>query len=295
MSDSPITKVFLPACSEEQSSLRNALSSVLQSAGMEIVLGDPNACKEGNSAAIQHSFSNAGCSVHILFPQYAPVLANDPAVSMAKFQFLEAKKYLESNPDFKMIVWLPPSPDPSVVDPLQSEFINEVKNSISSNMVFSNESSTIQLVDDIRSLMEVKEVPVLNLNPTDVFLIFNEVDEMDAGEIMDMLNDVVPIENLNIIQDDDTDYSELCKQQIPQSKLAVVYYKLTSEWAFPFTQQVWKKIGGASSTTPILLIGDEDPNAKNPKKLVAQKVITMLVPGALIPLEIKVQYDKVVG
>lgn len=294
MSDSSITKVFLPACSEEQSSLRNALSSVLQSAGMEIVLGDPSACKDGNSAAIQASFSNATCSVHILFPQYAPVLGNDSAMSIAKFQFNAAKKYLDSHPDFKMFVWLPPS-DASAIDPMQSEFINEVKNSISKNMVFSNESSTIQLVDDIRSLMEVKETPVLNLNPTDVFLIFNEVDEMDAGEIMDMLNDVVPIENLNIIQDDDTDYSELCKQQIPQSKLAVVYYKLTSEWAFPFTQQVWKKIGGASSTTPILLIGDEDPNAKNPKKLVAQRVITMLVPGALIPLEIKVQYDKVVG
>ncbi len=295
MSDSSITKVFLPACSEEQSALRSALSSVLQSAGMEIVLGEANSFKDGNSTAIKQSLSNSTCSVHILFPQYSPVLENDPAMSIAKLQFNEAKKHLEANSDFKMFVWLPPSLDTSGIEPVQLEFINEVKNSISKNMVFSNESSTIQLVDDIRSLMEVKDVPVLNLNATDVFLIFNEVDEVDAGEIVDMLNDVVPIENLNIIQDDDVDYSELCKQQIPQSKLAVVYYKLTSEWAFPFTQQVWKKIGGASSTTPILLIGDEDPNAKNPKKLVAQRVITMLVPGALIPLEIKVQYDKIVG
>ncbi len=294
MSSSPI-KVFLPACSEEQISLRNALASVLQSAEMQVILAEENTFNIGISPTIHQHLSDADCSVHILFPQYFPLLESDAAMSIAKFQFYEAKKHLEINSNFKMFVWLPPSTNSSTTDSLQAEFINEVRNNISKNMVFSNESSTIQLVDDIRSLMEVKEALILNLNSTDVFLIFNQVDEVEAGEILDMLNDVVPIENLNIIQDEDIDYSELCKQQIPQSNLAVVYYKLTSDWAIPFAQQVWKKIGGASSPTPILLIGDAEANADNPKKFVAQRVISMLVDGELIPLEIKVQYDKVVG
>ena len=98
---------------------------------------------------------------------------------------------------------------------------------------------------------------------------------------------------MNIIQDSDVDYSELCKQQISKSKLAVIYFKETADWALPFAQQVWKKIGGATSHTPILLIGDEDPDTNMNKTFKAPKVVSLIVSGELIPLEIKVQYDKV--
>ena len=108
-----------------------------------------------------------------------------------------------------------------------------------------------------------------------------------------MVGDIVDVEKLNIIQDSDMDYSEYCSQQIGKSKLAVVYFKDTSDWALPFAQQIWKKVGGATSHTPILLIGDEDPNTNLSKKLKAPKIISLIVAGELIPLEIKVQYDKV--
>jgi len=294
MSHSQNITVFLPICSAEQLPLQNELSSVLQSAGMTIETADESTLNNSGLKLIGQQLALSNCSVHILFSHYLPLVEGDAAMSIAKFQFYEAKKYLALNPDFKMFIWLPPSVNQSNIDAKQNDFINEVKNNISKNMVFSNESSTIQLVDDIRSMMEVKETVQFNLNATDVFLISNQLDESEASEIMDMLSDIVKIETLNIIQDGDIDYSELCKQQIPQSKLAVVYYKNSSDWAIPFAQQVWKKIGGASSSIPILLIGDEDPNADFPKKFVAPKVISMIVAGELIPLEIKVQYDKVV-
>jgi hypothetical protein len=161
-------------------------------------------------------------------------------------------------------------------------------------MVFSNAASAIQLTDDIRSLMEFKEQVTFDLNSTDIFLISNQLDENEANEIIDMLSDIVPVEKLNIIQDSDVDYSELCKQQISKSKLAVIYFKESADWALPFAQQVWKKIGGATTHTPILLIGDEDPDTNSNKKFNAPKVISMIVAGELIPLEIKVNYDKVI-
>ena len=71
-----------------------------------------------------------------------------------------------------------------------------------------------------------------------------------------------------------------------------MYFKETSDWALPFAQQIWKKVGGASSHTPILLIGDEDPETNMNKKFKAPKVISLIVSGELIPLEIKVNYDK---
>jgi hypothetical protein len=159
-------------------------------------------------------------------------------------------------------------------------------------MIFSNAMSAIQLTDDIRSLLERKQEVTFDINSTDIFMISNQLDETEAKEIVDMLSDIVPIENLNIIQDSDVDYSELCKQQISKSKLAVIFFKETSDWALPFAQQVWKKIGGAASHTPILLIGDEDPDTNKDKKFKAPKVISLILAGELIPLEIKVQYEN---
>ena len=78
-------------------------------------------------------------------------------------------------------------------------------------------------------------------------------------------------------------------------KVRKLGFKLSGDWAVPFAQQVWKKIGGATTHTPILLIGDDDPDTNLNKKFKAPKVISMIVAGELIPLEIKVQYDKVIA
>ena len=257
-----------------------------------LVIPEQQHFSEQQKPELTSSIAASNCSVHILFPQNAPLLSD--GISLAKFQFLEAKKQLEQNPAFKLFVWMPPSTNLMNVDTQQLSFITEVRNSISKNMVFSSEASPIQLVDDIRSIMEVKVQTDLNLSSTDIFLVANQLDENEANEIIDMLSDIVPVEKLSIIQDSDIDYSELCKQQIAKSKLAVVYFKLSSDWALPFAQQVWKKIGGATSHTPILLIGDEDPETNMNKQFKAPKVISLIIAGELIPLEIKVQYDKVV-
>lgn len=290
MSDSNV-KVFLSLCSLEQFVLRNELSSVLQRAGMQVMPADDYFKEESNLLSATSQLADSDCSVHIIFPQYSPLTST--GASIAKVQFQAAKAHLAANPDFKIFVWLPPSTDILNIETDQLSFINEVKNNISKNMVFSNAVSAIQLVDDIRSLMERKEVVSFDLNSTDIFLMSNQLDENEANEIIDMLSDIVPVEKLNVVQDSDTDYSELCKQQIPKSKLAVIYFKESGEWALPFAQQVWKKIGGATAHTPILLIGDIDPQRNMSKKFMAPKVISLIIEGTLIPLEIKVQYDRV--
>lgn len=289
-SESNVT-VFLSQCSQEQSVMRGELSSVLQRAGMRVIPSEDYFTGENFISGLNSEVASANCSVHIIFPQYSPLTGSGE--SLAKVQFQSAKSHLLQNPDFKIFVWLPPSTDILNIESAQLTFINEVKNNISKNMVFSNASSAIQLVDDIRSLMETREIVSFDLNSTDIFLMSNQLDELDANEIIDMLSDIVPVEKLNIIQDSDTDYSELCKQQIPKSKLAVIYFKESGDWALPFAQQVWKKIGGATSHTPILLIGDTDPQTNMGKKFAAPKVVSLIIEGTLIPLEIKVQYDKV--
>lgn len=288
MSESSGSTVFLSVCSETQLSLRTELCSVLQRAGIN-VLPDLGTYNQDANLPLE-KIQSADCSIHILFPDQGPITAG---TSIAKLQFEAARQQLLLNPSFRIFVWQPPSTNAENIDPAQLEFINEVRNNISRNMVFSNATASIQLVDDIRSLLEKKDTVSFDLNSTDIFLVSNQLDEIEATEIIDMLSDIVPVERLNIIQDSDVDYSELCKQQISKSKLAVIYFKESAEWALPFAQQVWKKIGGATTHTPILLIGDEDPDTNQNKKFNAPKVISLIVAGELIPLEIKVQYDKV--
>lgn len=241
---------------------------------------------------IQEEVGEAVCSVHLLGLEYGPLLEGH-SVSLSHYQYNLALEKLKANSDYKIFIWFPYSFN-DIKDEAQSRFIADIRNNIIHGMNFSNTASTIQLVDDLRISVKVEEKQMFDIKDTDVFLVYNQLDDSDANEVAEMLSDIIPIEKLNIIQDSEMDYSEFCAQQIGKSKLAVVYFKESSDWALPFTQQIWKKIGGASSHTPILLIGDEDPETNTNKKFKAPKVVSLIVAGELIPLEIKVQYDKII-
>ena len=275
MSDKKIL-VYLANTSSDSSYKKDELAMVLSKAGMEI-------CK---------SVAEAHCSVHLLGKQYAPLKDGTTGMSLGKFEFLEAQQRAEKDRNYRIFIWTPALPGNEQYESSQEDFINEVRNNISLNMVYSNVDSPIQFVEDIRSISFVEEKEVFSVKNTDVFLICNQLDEKEAAEIGEMLSDIVPVEKLNIIQDSDIDYPEFCSQQMGKSKLAVVYFKQSADWALPFAQMVWKKTGGASAQTPILLIGDEDPGSNSNKTLKAPKVISMIAAGELIPLEIKVQFDK---
>ena len=281
-------KILLTANFDESNSHREYLLSILKRAGMDLI-----DCQNYSLSEMNTAIELADCSVHILSRDFGKTIEGNDKMSFAKHQFNEAKKKLQANPDtYKMFIWYPPDVLAAEKDALQEEFINEIRNSITKNMVFTTIVSPIQLVDDIRSMISSEVKEKFDIKEAEVFLVFNQLDESEADEIIDMLSDIVDVSKLNIIQDSDMDYSEFCSQQINKSKLAVVYFKETADWALPFTQQVWKKVGGASSHTPILLIGDEDPDINLNKKFNAPKIISLIVSGDLIPLEIKVQYDK---
>ena len=286
--------IFLSGNFDESVSFRENLLSIMQRAGMNVLNSQKSEVFENNfSSEASNAIQQADCSVHILSRDFGQTLDGDLNTSIAKYQLNEARKKLNQNPDFKIFIWYPPEVIAASKDEKQEQFINEIRNSIEHNMIFTNTSSPIQLVDDVRNMMVKEEKTKFDIKSADVFLIFNQLDELEAAEIIDMVGDIVNVEKLNIIQDSDMDYSEYCSQQIGKSKLAVIYFKETSDWALPFAQQVWKKVGGATSHTPILLIGDENPDTNLNKKLKAPKIISLIVAGELIPLEIKVQYDKV--
>jgi hypothetical protein len=283
--------VYLAIPPDNDQSLKDNLELVLLRAGIGVktFYQTPS---ELDTNHLDKLLSEVGCSVHIVGLHYGEPLPNSNH-SFQEIQYLKAKEKAIKDPNFKLFIWHPTS-NISPADSKQAMFLNEISNTISSNTIFSTVTSPIQLVEDIRNYTQKQEKPVFDLSDSDIFLVFNELDETEAEEITDMLSDIVPVDKMSIVQDSDMDYSEYCSQQFGKSKLAVVYFKYSSDWALPFTQEIWKKVGGAGAHTPILLIGDEDPESNLNKKLRAPKIISLIVAGELVPLEIKVQYDKIV-
>ena len=142
--------------------------------------------------------------------------------------------------------------------------------------------------------MKKKEVADLDTKDTDIFFIFSQQDESQAQRITDIISAEYPVESLNILPDGEAEYREMSRQQIPKSKLAVVYFKYAADWALPFIKQIWKQVGGASSPTPLMLIGDSEPSSNRARTFKAPKVVSTIVPNDSVPEEVKKVYVKVI-
>jgi hypothetical protein len=102
----------------------------------------------------------------------------------------------------------------------------------------------MQLVDDMRVVMMKQDTKKYDSKDTDIYFIFNQQDEQEAMIIVDELSMEYPVETLNILPEGEDSYREMSSQQIPKSKLAVVYFKYAADWALPFIKQIWKQVGG---------------------------------------------------
>lgn len=286
--------IYLAYTTPDMELLREELMFTLFKAGFKVLpMGEPDSNDDVLKSKIANDLSQCKSSIHLIGAEYGRIMPGEGGVSLSQYQYNKAKECLQKGNNFRIFVWHPETGQ-TITDTKQQNVINDLQNNIQANMTYTNTPSAIQLADDLRSMLEVTEKPQMQLNNTEIFFISNLIDDLTAEEITDMLSDVTQIEKLAIEQDSDTDYAELSSQQINKSKLAVVYFKESADWAIPFAQQIWKKIGGAAAPTPILVIGDEDPDTNKNKGFKAPKVISMVMSGELIPLEIKVQYDKVI-
>jgi hypothetical protein len=271
-------KAFLPHSKPELNEYRKQLIGVLQSANIEVI-ENPD------------QLENTQCSIHILGCQYSDD-NNDLGISDDEFWFKKAYNLINTNKLFRIFVWQPPFLQNQINSLKQNAFINSIRNNLVQNMTFSNHHSPVMLVEDIRSIIYTEQKAIFDTNPTDVFFIYNEIDEDLGDSIVELLNDVVKIEKLNISLNLGTDYSELISQQIQKSQLTAIYFNRTANWAVPFTKQVWKNIGGASANKKILMIGDSGYEQNQNILFEAPNVTNISTSTELIPLETKVFYDN---
>ena len=262
-------KVFLADVSPDMSEWRGRLYKVLSNAGI----------------AVEADLQVADCSVHILGKSDIYSESGDGYNTPAGTQFREAKQLCGK--EFKLFVWNPLGALGAV-----NSYINDIRRDIVENTVYSDRTSPIIFVEDIRNIMNVKQQESRRHEPTDVFFLYNELDSDSAIDIYNMLKDFQSVQKLGISISSGVDYNTFVLEQLADSKIGVVYYNYASDWAVSFAQQIWKDSGGQSSTTPLVIAANKQ-HADRKQIAVLQNIIDCIVDEQRrIPLDIKVFLDK---
>jgi hypothetical protein len=285
--------IYLAWTSSDLKEQREEMAIILQKAGFNVLPAtDCPADDETFKKKVAEEMARSSCSLHMLSGEFGRRFESDEDMSFPQYQFMEAKKRITET-DFNAFIWLYPDAE-QAIKPAQQNFIKHIRNNITRNMMFSNSPGPMQLVDDIRVVMMKQDATVYDSKDTDIFFIFNQQDEVDAKIITDKLSAEYPVEIMNIMPDGEDQYRDISTQQIPKSKLAVVYFKYAADWALPFIKQVWKQVGGASSPTPLFLVGEDDPKSNLARNFKAPKVVSVVVPKDKVPAEVKKVYTTVI-
>jgi len=286
--------VYLAWTSGDLKEQREEMAIILQKAGFNVLPSiDCPADDKTFKSKVSEEMKRCTCSLHMLSGEFGRRFESDEEISFPQYQFTEARKRLDTDEDFNSFVWMFPEASQSI-KPAQQNFIKYIRNNITRNMMFSNSPGPMQLVDDIRIVMMKQDATVYDSKDTDIFFIFNQQDEVDAKIITDKLSLEYPVEIMNIMPDSEDQYRDISSQQIPKSKLAVVYFKYAADWALPFIKQIWKQVGGASSPTPLFLVGEDDPKSNMARNFKAPKVVSIIVPKDKVPAEVKKVYTTVI-
>ena len=283
--------IFLAWTSNDLKEKRDEMALILQKAGFNVFPStDCPADDDQFKSKVTEEISKCSCSLHLMSGEFGRRFEIDDDKSFPQYQFEQAKELSQQNSsDFNTFIWYNQESD-RPVKPAQQALIKNIRNSITANMMFSNSFSPMALVDDIRAITMKPVDELLDTADTDIFFIFSQQDESDAMEITDRISTEYPVEIMNILPDGETEYRLKSTQQIPKSKLAVIYFKYAADWALPFIKQVWKQVGGASSPTPLLLVGEDEPHSNLSRYFKAPKVVTSIVPKDNVPEEIKKVY-----
>lgn len=277
-------KVFVCETTPEVNSQRQKLLTVLSRARIEAVTAEPNASEDAVKALMQ----SCKCSVHILGKQDFYNQDGEAFTLGAGLQYRIAQS--SHNKDFKMFLW-----NPFGEVNQQNKYINDIRRDIVDNTIYNANPSPIFFVEELRSMMSTKSVVQTQTEEKDIFFIYNYLDQETAEGIIGMTEDVLTLTKLAVSMDDYTDYTDYIQKQLPGCKACIIYYDYAGEWAVSFARQIWKDNGGKSAKAPILLIGNSAHATSEAHAIFNHVLKTAICEVSLIPLEIKVFYDKVTG
>jgi hypothetical protein len=285
-------RVFLAWTSSDIKAKREDLLISLTRAGFEVFPNfDCPSSEEDFSAEVSKHLQQADFALHLFSTEYGRCF-EETEESFPAFQYERARELSESG-KIRQVIWQCPDPEKTFKS-RQETLIRDIRNQLNSHSIFSSAANSMQLVDELRNYQqkEAPKKPATDIS-TEIFFIYNRQDFNEAEQITDFLSAEIPLEVLMIEPNTETLYRERTLQQLPETRLAVVYFKHSGDWAIPFIKQVWKDIGGAKAPNFFALVGDEIPEINAFRNFKAPRVISRIAGGHRIAEEIKSIYQNI--
>jgi len=287
--------VFLAWVTPELDTIRTQLQFMLEKAGFDVYpkVSEPSLEPE----FVEHvakALEISECSIHLLGAQFGRTIKGDPYTSLAKYQYENAGIMSKrTSGKFKRFVWNYPLKD-VVVQEQQALLIDQILNSLSDDVIFTNTNSSAQFIDDlIATLDSINKEEILVKKEYDISFISNVQDAGDCYEIVEKLNENYKLSTLTVVPEQNLDYRTEAIKMLRKAKMTIVFFKESSDWALAFVKQVWKLSGGASNNTPILLIGEDEPRRNRFIKFKAPQLLLSVSKKENIYAKILEVYNKV--
>ena len=266
-------KVFLcDTNTSEALKHKERLKIVLTKAGIEIL-------EYQTEDNLEEKIKQADCTIHILD---STDIYSDKQQSLAHKEYSISKQLREQG--LKMFIWNP--------DNINEQYINNIRREIIENTIYSTKHSPIVFVEELRGIMNIKNAAQQEILQRDIFFIYNDLDKSTASDILNMVEDIQTVIKLGISMNRDTDYTEYIKNQLQGCKIGIIYFDYALDWALSFARQIWKDSGGQSCKTPLLLIGNSEHAKQEQLETLSNVMETSINDISLIPLDIKVFFDK---
>ncbi|MDO7852552.1 hypothetical protein [Hymenobacter convexus] len=280
--------VFLAWTSKELTARREELALVCAKAGLRVVPGfDCPPDEDEYRARTREALAEADCAIHLLGNEFGRRFEDDEDCSFPMFAYREARARATDRSLFRQVVWYSPD-DTQPVRPAQQAFVDAIYNELTKQCTLTTVGSAMQVVENVRAaLTRATPPPAAVEKENDIFFVYNEQDSEEANAITDRLSEEFPLDTLAIEPDSEELYKNLAVQAIPKSRLAVVYFKYSADWALPFVKQVWRLVGGAQSTTSILFVGEDDPAQNRMRGFKAPRVISSIRPHLDVSEEVR--------
>jgi predicted DNA-binding ArsR family transcriptional regulator len=269
--------VIVNCLDNDSKALKAHLSKVLSNAGMNIL----NELKKSNITE-----NTIYCFINIIGKDH-----NHDSNSFKLEHPIDNNLWVEKQSAFFVFLWQ--SASNTEENKIEEEhLLMSIDQTRQTNTFLIKQESAIKFVEDMRSIINPKYITESNWDDSDLFFIYNQIDEDEALEIIDFVRDIIKIRDLSISLNSDKNYEDIIKNQMKSSRLTVVYYNRTINWAQSFVQQIWRNSGGLSSGQNILVIGDHAFNKDQSFDFPAENVDLIIVESKIIPIEIKIRMDN---
>ncbi|MCS6906050.1 MAG: hypothetical protein RML72_12865 [Bacteroidia bacterium] len=265
-------KVFLAHIPSEYDEVRRTLKIMLTKAGFEVL---PDFFPEDEvsfQSTVELFLSQSAVSIHPVGNFRGFKFTN--GTWSQEFQLSIALQKSQSS-EFKIVIWQFEN-----FDTTSFPLLEKLTNQIAENVLFTNVTDYAQLIDDFRAFWAKDLRNKQKIKENELCIICNDNDKESIIPVIAQLqNDKkIKLEFFVALPENGSANRNLVTELVYRSKVVIIFFNDSSDWALAFAKQVWRLVGGASANTPFLLVGENEPRRNRLIKFQAPNLFTRIVP-----------------